>query len=107
MGYLTFFSRETWSTSIDANHDGKKDLLLCGNNTWTRIKFGRYSANHGVLLLGDGLNHFSYVLQFKSGLDIRGNVRSIGKVKDKSKIQIVVGINNSKVLSFHPNESSR
>ena len=88
-------------TSIDANHDGKKDLLLCGDNTWTRIKFGRYTANHGVLLLGDGKGNFSYVPQFKSGLKIRGNVRSVAAVKDKDKVQIVVGINNAKALSLH------
>jgi len=87
--------------SIDANHDGKKDLLLTGNNTWTRIKFGRYSANHGLLFLGDGKGNFSYVPQFKSGLDIRGNVRGIAEVKSKNKLQIVVGVNNSKALSLH------
>jgi hypothetical protein len=86
--------------SVDANHDGKKDLLLCGNNTWTRIKFGRYSANHGVLLLGDGKGNFSYVPQYKSGLKIRGNVRSIVSVKNKDKVKIAVGINDSKVLSL-------
>jgi hypothetical protein len=88
-------------TSVDANHDGKKDLLLCGNNTWTRIKFGRYSANHGVLLLGDGKGNFSYVPQYKSGLKIRGNVRSVVSVKNKDKVRIVVGINNSKALLLH------
>jgi hypothetical protein len=87
-------------TSIDANHDGKRDLLLSGNNTWTRIKFGRYSANHGVLLLGDGKGNFSYVPQYKSGLKIRGNVRNIVSVKGKDKIQIVIGLNNSKALSL-------
>ncbi|HZW65955.1 MAG TPA: RNA-binding protein, partial [Hanamia sp.] len=87
-------------TSIDANHDGKRDLLLSGNNTWTRIKFGRYSANHGVLLLGEGKGNFSYVPQYKSGLKIRGNVRNIVSVKGKDKIQIVIGLNNSKALSL-------
>jgi hypothetical protein len=88
-------------TSVDANHDGKKDLVLCGNNTWTRIKFGRYSANHGILLLGDGKGNFSYVPQYKSGLKIRGNVRSVASVKNKDKVQIIVGINNSKALLLH------
>lgn len=36
----------------DVNHDGKEDVILAGNNAWTRIKFGRYRANHGILLLG-------------------------------------------------------
>jgi hypothetical protein len=87
-------------TSLDANHDGKKDLLLAGNNAWTRIKFGRYEANHGVLLYGDGKNNFTYVPQFKSGLNIKGDVRSISKVKSGDKEQIIVGINNSAALSL-------
>ncbi len=60
----------------DVNGDGKKDIVLTGNNTWTRIKFGRYSANHGVVLLGNGKGEFTYVPQQKSGLNIRGNARS-------------------------------
>jgi hypothetical protein len=87
-------------TSLDANNDGKKDLLFAGNNSWTRIKFGRYTANHGVLLLGDGKGNFSYIPQFKSGLNIRGDVRNISIVKNKNKEQIVVGINNSTCLSL-------
>jgi hypothetical protein len=87
-------------TSLDANHDGKKDLLLAGNNAWTRIKFGRYEANHGVLLYGDEKNDFTYVPQVKSGLNIKGDVRSIAKVKSGNKEQIIVGINNSAALSL-------
>ncbi|MDN3657312.1 VCBS repeat-containing protein [Ferruginibacter paludis] len=87
-------------TSLDANHDGKKDLLLAGNNAWTRIKFGRYEANHGVLLYGDGKNDFTYVPQVKSGLNIKGDVRSIVKIKSGNKEQIIVGINNSAALSL-------
>ena len=63
--------------TTDINADGKKDILLTGNNTWTRIKFGRYSANHGVVLLGNGKGDFTYATQTESGLNIRGNVRSL------------------------------
>jgi enediyne biosynthesis protein E4 len=75
----------------DVNKDGKKDILLAGNNTWTRIKFGRYTANHGVLLLGDGKNNFTYVPQTKSGLNIKGNVRGMELINGK---QVIAGINN-------------
>src|SRR5260221_6216912 len=30
--------------SVDANGDGKKDIVLAGNNSWSRIKFVRYDA---------------------------------------------------------------
>ncbi len=87
-------------TSTDANHDGKEDILLCGNNAWTRIKFGRYEANHGVLLAGDGKNNFTYTPQYKSGLNIKGDVRSLVKVKGKNTIQLLAGINDSPVVGI-------
>jgi len=54
----------------------KKTWFLSGNNASTRIKFGRYRANHGVVLLGDGKGNFSYLGQQKSGLSIRNDIRS-------------------------------
>jgi hypothetical protein len=80
----------------DVNGDGKKDILLAGNNTWTRIKFGRYSANHGVLLLGDGKGNFAYVPQWRSGLQLRGNVRGIQKIKtSNNNTEFILGVNDS------------
>ena len=87
-------------TSTDVNHDGKEDILLCGNNAWTRIKFGRYEANHGVLLTGDGKNNFTYTPQYKSGLNIKGDVRSLVKVKGKNTSQVLAGINDSPVVAI-------
>ena len=89
--------------ALDANKDNKKDLLLLGNNTWTRIKFGRYSANHGILLTGDGKGNFTYVPQPASGLNIRGNVRNLSAIKTKNGEAFVAGINNSKALLLHVN----
>lgn len=90
-------------TSLDANKDGKKDLLLAGNNSWTRIKFGRYSANHGVLLIGDGKGNFNYVSQGQSGLNVRGNVRSTLTIKTGNTESILFGINNAPVISYRLN----
>ena len=82
----------------DLNNDGKKDMLLAGNNTWTRIKFGRYSANHGVLLLGDGKGGFSYVPQYKSGLSIKGNTRSLATLHTGKKTMLVAGVNDDQAV---------
>jgi len=88
--------------TADINADGKKDILLAGNNTWTRIKFGRYSANHGVLLLGDGKGGFTYASQAESGLNIRGNVRSLRLIKSRRSQNIIAGINDSNALMLQP-----
>jgi hypothetical protein len=82
----------------DFNNDGKKDLLLAGGNTWTRIKLGRYGANHGILLLGDGKNNFSYVSQSKSGLHLKGNVRSLPTINVGKSKKIIVGVNDGAAL---------
>ena len=83
--------------SLDANGDGKKDLLFAGNNSLTRIKFGQYTASNGTLVTGAGKSKFIYVPQWKSGLNIRGNVRSLQTVNSgkKAEAQFVFGINNS------------
>ena len=90
-------------TSLDANKDGKKDLLLAGNNSWTRIKYGRYSANHGILLIGDGKGNFSYVPQVNSGLNVRGDVRSILQIKTGPTVSIYFGMNNAAPVVYRLN----
>jgi hypothetical protein len=79
----------------DFTGDGKKDLLLAGNNTWTRIKFGRYAANHGVLLAGDGKGAFTFVPQWKSGLQLRGNVRSLEAIRIGDRSSLLAGFNDN------------
>ena len=85
----------------DMNKDGKKDLLLAGNNSWTRIKFGHFTSSNGTLLSGNAKGEFSYVPQWKSGLNIRGNVRSLQMFPspNKSGSQFIFGLNNAPVIS--------
>ena len=82
----------------DINGDGNKDLLLAGNNSWTQIKFGRYSANHGMAFLSNGKGGFTYVPQMQSGLQIRGNVRSLKPVHSRGQTKVLAGINNSNAI---------
>ncbi|MEO8111310.1 MAG: hypothetical protein ABI594_14805 [Ginsengibacter sp.] len=83
-------------TSADINNDGKKDIILAGNNLSTRIKFSRYDANHAILMLGDGKGNFTYVPQWQSGLDVQGSVR--GLVADKKRL--FFGVNDGKVVEY-------
>jgi hypothetical protein len=84
----------------DLNHDGRPDLVLCGNNAWTRIKFGRYRANHGLVLINDGKGNFSAMPQNQSALHLRGDVRSMELVHGRGKAQLLVGINGDSVRRY-------
>ena len=81
-------------TATDINDDGNIDLVLAGNNSFTRIKFGNYRANHGAILLGDGKNDFTYMPQYKSGLNINGNVKSMETINTENNSYVLFGINN-------------
>ncbi len=67
----------------DFNADGNLDLLLLGNDQHFKLRLGKFDANYGSLLLGNGKGKFSYLNQNISGLDIRGDVRSSIIIKDK------------------------
>jgi len=86
--------------ALDINRDGRKDLVISGNNSWTRVKFGRYRADHGIVLLGDGKGNFRYVPQWMSGLNIRDDIRSTQVIKCGKKLHVLFGANNASVLSY-------
>ena len=90
--------------ATDVDGDGKNDIVLAGNNQWTRIKFGRYNANHGVVLLGNGKGDFRYTTQTASGLSIRGDVRSLQKIKIGKKQSIIAGVNDNNALMLQQNQ---
>jgi len=77
--------------AVDVDGDGHKDLVLAGNNQWTRIRFGRWRASHGVLLLNDGKGNFKYVPQPASGLHLRQDVRSVLALDGK---RLLFGVND-------------
>ena len=86
-------------TSVDYDHDGNKDLLLCGNVSKARLRFGKYDANYGVLLKGNGKGKFSSVPQSQSGFALKGDVRSALAIGNK----LLFGINQQEVKAYQMN----
>jgi hypothetical protein len=78
----------------DVNGDGITDLILAGNRTNARVKFGSLDGNHGQLFLGDGKGGFHFVPYPKSGLKIRGDVRGLKTIRIAGKSAVVFGVNN-------------
>jgi len=86
--------------ATDLNKDGKLDLVLAGNNSWTRIKFGQFKANHGQVYMGDGKGNFTYLPQPQSGLNIREDVRSLQLIRDGDMQVFIFGINNAALRQY-------
>ena len=84
----------------DINKDGKKDLILAGNNATMRIRIGKMDANHGMVFLNNGQNNFKYLPQNQSGLWLNGDVRDCQTVKTKQGKQWIFSINNGPVQTY-------
>ena len=76
--------------ATDYDHDGKLDLLLTGNFFDVLPEIGRYDANTGLLLKGNGKGDFSVVKPEQSGFLVSGQVRKMKKVSTKKGSQYVV-----------------
>ncbi|HLL43757.1 MAG TPA: hypothetical protein VK369_11500, partial [Segetibacter sp.] len=87
-------------TPLDYNNDGYKDVLLCGNMNHARLRFGKYDANHGVLLKNDGKGNFSYINQQQSGFHLAGDVRSVINISNT----LLFGINQSGIKAYTTNK---
>ena len=82
--------------ATDFNHDGKKDLLLMGNNSKFRLRIGKVDANSGLMLLNKGNFNFESLSSKQSGIYVRGDVRSVKRVGDK----IILGVCEEKVQEY-------
>lgn len=86
-------------TVLDYNEDGRQDLLLCGNNTHAKLRLGRFDANYGVLLRGDGQGAFEYIDQEKSGFMLKGDVRSVIQLENT----LLFGMSEGAVKAYRKN----
>lgn len=78
---------------IDLNQDGHLDLVLGGNQTFTRIRIGMIDAGLGLALLNDGQGNFRTLTPEESGLKIKGDIKSILPLELNGKTQLLFGIN--------------
>lgn len=90
---------------LDANGNGKTDLLLAGNNYTAEVETPRNDASIGVVLLGDDLGNFEALDATYSGLFISGDVRAM-KILGGTSTKIVVARNNDvpQVIQFKKNK---
>ncbi|QDH80888.1 RNA-binding protein [Echinicola soli] len=85
---------------MDFDDDGTLDVILGGNQTHTRLRIGVMDANFGQVFLGDGNGHFSYIPQNKSGLAIKGDIKSILPLTLPQGQFLLFGLNNQGVIAY-------
>lgn len=84
---------------FDYDGDGNLDLLLGGNQTYTRLKIGVIDASFGQLFKGDGTGNFHYIPQRESGLWLKGDIKSILSLPSQPK-KFYFGLNNYGINSY-------
>jgi enediyne biosynthesis protein E4 len=94
------FSPVNSTMVFDYDHDGNQDLLLLGNNAYSKIRLGKYDANYGILMRGNGKGEFKYINQQKSGFNIKGDVKSALKIDNL----LFFGINEKPMITYKLNK---
>ncbi|HEX9153164.1 MAG TPA: VCBS repeat-containing protein [Flavobacterium sp.] len=91
--------------TLDVNKDGILDLILGGNQYEFKPQFSRLDASYGTVLLGSKNGTFSVLPYNKSGFFMRGEIKHIKTIKNKSNaIAVIAVINDNVPKIFKRNE---
>jgi len=84
----------------DLNHDGFKDLIVCGNEFNFQPQLGRLDANPGEVFINDGKGNFKLLSSDASGLEFKGMVRDIAVIPTHTGIDLLFLQNDSVPLLY-------
>ena len=85
----------------DVNQDGFTDLILGGNLSEVQPELGPYDSSYGLVILGDGKNNWRTLPGHKSGLIVKGEVRSIRKINGpEGSPQYLFTVNNRPIVGY-------
>jgi len=84
----------------DVDGDDNLDILLGGNLYAAKPEVGRYDANNGLLLKGDGNNNFTALSTGQSGFFVDGEMRDLANIKVGNRNVIMAIRNNDSVVLF-------
>ncbi len=88
----------------DFNNDHNLDILVGGNLFRSNIQMGRYDANYGELVLGDGRGNFKSMPRSTLGISLRGQISKILPVSiGKTRYELMV-VNDDSVKLLKINQ---
>ena len=80
--------------TIDVNNDGFIDLVTGGNQFGFLPQFEKLDASFGDVLINDGKGNFVWQDARKTGLNLRGELRDIAKIKNSKGTYLLFLQNN-------------
>lgn len=85
----------------DFNSDGIIDIIIAGNLYTSEIETTRNDASYGLLLLGKKSGGFDTVDLHESGLNIKGDIKRLEKIKlANNTTGILAAANNGRLMLF-------
>lgn len=84
----------------DLNHDGKKDLILGGNQYHAKPELGIDAASFGQVFLQNSAGSFIYLPFEKSGLYETGEIRDLKTITVGKDKYLIVAKNNQKMSAY-------
>lgn len=88
------------SKAHDFDGDGNVDILLAGNLHAAKPQVGKYDANYGILLLGDGKGNFSEIDKARGGLNLIGEARDMQLIGQGDDQLLLIAMNDEAVRAF-------
>ncbi|HEY0898663.1 MAG TPA: VCBS repeat-containing protein, partial [Sphingobacteriaceae bacterium] len=89
--------------SHDLDQDGKKEIILAGNFFGFKPEVGRLDGSYGEVYRFAN-NKFTYVPALKSGLKLKGQIRSSALISNsKGEKYFLFGRNNEELLAYKVN----
>ncbi|WP_116770424.1 VCBS repeat-containing protein [Maribacter litoralis] len=85
---------------FDLNNDGFEDCVISGNIYETEVETPRLDAVSGLALISNGKDGYTPASMEKTGLYIKGNVKSTESIKFNDQTLLVAGINDDKLRTF-------
>ena len=79
---------------VDVNKDGKKDLVLAGNQSGFLPQFGKSDASFGSVIINNGNRNLKLLSDPESGLNIEGEVRHIASLPINNSTRLLFVRNN-------------
>jgi enediyne biosynthesis protein E4 len=88
----------------DVNSDNQPDLIMGGNMFSFPPQFGRLDASYGHLLINEGNGKFKYIMNKESGMNVRGAMKSLTRVRTTRASYFIATVNNEQPVIWTLNK---